>query len=223
MKPLSLTSFNGVIFDLDGTLVDSVPDLSLAVNHALSALELACVSEDQVRLWVGNGSRKLIERCLHSQDNFDPEILTSLHGQFLQSYQQFLSEKSVLYPGVLDLLQSLRGHNMPMGLVTNKPMAFVPPLLTALGIADFFNVLVGGDSLPQKKPSAEPLLYVADQLALKVQDCLMVGDSSSDVLAAQAANMPCVLLKQGYNQGQDLSLFNADWLLADAVELKAYL
>jgi phosphoglycolate phosphatase len=223
---LSLASFKAVIFDLDGTLVDSVPDLSLAINHGLAELRLPSVDESQVRLWVGNGSRKLVERSLlaHSPSGeLDQARVEQLHQVFLVSYKQFLCAKSVLYPDVTPLLKHLKARNIPIGLVTNKPIDFVPPLLKSLNIDEYFAAVIGGDSLAEKKPSPLPLLHIAHQLEVKVSDCLMVGDSASDVLSAQAANMPCVLLRQGYNQGQDLAALNPDWLLESISDLSAYL
>lgn len=219
VTPINFSKFNGVIFDLDGTLVDSVPDLTLALNDALTTLGFSRVTEAQVRLWVGNGSRKLVERSLESLGQLNETTLGLLHQAFLNSYQTFLCAQSQLYPGVVELLEYCARHNMAIGLVTNKPKEFVPPLLDALNISHFFRVLVGGDSLSEKKPSPLPLLHVAEKLGVPVSACLMVGDSSSDVLSAQAAHMKCVLLKQGYNQGKDLSLLNADWLLADVAAL----
>ena len=127
---LKFERFSAVIFDLDGTLVDSVPDLSLAINHALVQLSLPVVTEPQVRLWVGNGSRKLVERSLNAHNISDAETIERLHKAFLESYQQFLCADSILYPAVNDLLLKLADHNIPMGLVTNKPIAFVPSYLS---------------------------------------------------------------------------------------------
>lgn len=222
-KALNLSAFSGVIFDLDGTLVDSVPDLALALNHALAQLSLPSVTEAQVRLWVGNGSRKLVERSLDAHNLNKDAHLESLHRAFLTSYKQFLCADSKLYDGVKETLTGLSDKGIALGLVTNKPIAFVPELLKALNIEHFFQVIVGGDSLPEKKPSPLPLIHVASALGLATEKCLMVGDSRSDVVSAQGANMPCVLLEQGYNQGQDLRVLHADWLLADVRELQATL
>lgn len=221
--PLKLNRFSAVIFDLDGTLVDSVPDLALAINNALSQLSLGSVSQEQVRMWVGNGSRKLVERTLDALAINDIETLQQLHETFLVSYKQFLCADSVLYPGVEALLKQLSANNIALGLVTNKPIEFVPHLLESLGIHHYFQTLIGGDSLPEKKPSPMPLRHVAQTLNVTEDKCLMIGDSESDVRSAQAANMPCVLLRQGYNQGQDLSAMNPNWLLHDVLELAAHL
>jgi len=213
-----------IIFDLDGTLVDSVPDLSRALNEALADLakttgaESLQVAAEQVRLWVGNGSVKLIQRAIQHLE-IEPDKLETLHQYFLKHYQNYLCDSSYLYPGVAALLEKCQQLALPMALVTNKPIAFVPELLEKLGIAHHFKILLGGDSLPEKKPSPMPLLHAANYLNLHPSYCLMVGDSSADRASAQQADMPCVLLQQGYNQGQDLSQLSPEWLLPDIESL----
>ena len=209
-----------IIFDLDGTLVDSVPDLCQGLNAALAEMcsneqtQLQQVSDEQVRLWVGNGSVKLIQRAIQHL-GIVPDRLESLHQYFLKHYQNYLCDRSYLYPGVAALLEQCQQLALPMALVTNKPIAFVPSLLDKLGIAHYFKISLGGDSLNEKKPSPMPLLHAANYLNVNPKSCLMVGDSAADRAAAQQANMPCVLLQQGYNQGQDLSKLNPEWLLPD--------
>ena len=213
-----------IIFDLDGTLVDSVPDLCQGLNAALAEMcadeqgILKQVSTEQVRLWVGNGSVKLIQRAIQHLE-IEPDKLETLHQYFLKHYQNYLCDSSYLYPGVAALLEKCQQLALPMALVTNKPIAFVPELLEKLGIAHHFKILLGGDSLPEKKPSPMPLLHAANYLNLQPCHCLMVGDSSADRASAQQADMPCVLLQQGYNQGQDLSQLSPEWLLPDIESL----
>ncbi len=213
-----------IIFDLDGTLVDSVPDLCQGLNAALAEMcaneqaTLKQVSTEQVRLWVGNGSVKLIQRAiLHLE--IEPDRLETLHQYFLKHYQNYLCDSSYLYPGVAALLGKCQQLALPMALVTNKPIAFVPELLEKLGIAHHFKILLGGDSLPEKKPSPMPLLHAANYLNVNPNHCLMVGDSGADRASAQQADMPCVLLQQGYNQGKDLSTLSPEWLLPDIESL----
>ena len=213
-----------IIFDLDGTLVDSVPDLSRALNEALADLakttgaESLQVAAEQVRLWVGNGSRKLVERALLHLEVPIGQVDT-VHGYFLQRYEKCVCEESFLYKGVLELLKACQQLNLPMALVTNKPIGFVPALLNKLGIDEFFDVQLGGDSLAEKKPSGLPLLHAAQHLNVLPSRCLMVGDSAADRASAKHAGVPCVLLEQGYNQGQDLSLLQPEWLLKDVMSL----
>lgn len=210
-----LDKYHTYIFDLDGTLVDSVPDLALALNHALAEKSFASVSADQVRQWVGNGSKKLIERALNFLDQWSEQHQESLHQQFLLSYEQYLNKESQLYPSTLDTLQRLSAHKKKMALLTNKPIQFVEPLLRSLGIVDYFQILVGGDSLLEKKPHPMPLLHIMETLQLTPDTCLMIGDSRSDVLAAQGAQVDCILLNQGYNQGLNLAELNPTYLEAD--------
>lgn len=207
------------IFDLDGTLVDSVPDLALALNLALQQCELKMVAEYQVREWVGNGSLKLISRALAFQKIESQSEITRLHSVFLGCYAQVLNQESVLYPDVKHLLDNIQQHNIPMAIVTNKPIQFVPDLLAAFEIDNYFSVLIGGDSLTNKKPHPMPLLHIAEQFKLDVTDMYMVGDSASDIQAANAAHMPCILLKQGYHQNVDLTQFNPLFFLDDIHQL----
>jgi len=210
-----------IIFDLDGTLVDSAPDLALAINGMLDDLQLPTVTQDHVRLWVGNGSRKLVERTLAHHES--TVTMEQAHGLFMQHYQNNLNRASCLYEQCKDVLDGIKALNIPMALVTNKPFEFVPPLLKALGIEHYFKLMIGGDSLAEKKPSPMPLLHCAEQLGFAVQDCLMVGDSKADIQSAQAANMPVLALLQGYNQGLDLSTFKPDALIPHLKDLPEYL
>jgi phosphoglycolate phosphatase len=221
----SATFPKAFVFDLDGTLVDSVPDLAWALNAALNDMLLPQVTQAQVRTWVGNGSVALVQRAVRYVlgEGSDDSVNTDLHDGFLKHYKVAVCQHSCLYPGVMELLTHIQQRGLPMVLVTNKPFAFVPPLLKALGIDHFFSLILGGDSLKEKKPSPEPLLHAAQHLALNAQNCLMVGDSLSDFKSARAANMPILLLEQGYNQGVNLQDLNPDSLLADINQLREHI
>jgi len=215
---MQINRYQVIVFDLDGTLVDSVPDLSLAINHALAVQGWSDVQENEVREWVGNGSLKLAERTLESLNLLTQENLEALHGQFLQSYKKFLCEKSVLYSGVKPLLRNLKDQNKVLVVLTNKPMAFVPELLAKLEIADYFDWVLGGDSFEKKKPDPLPMVKILQHYNIAANQCLMVGDSRSDVVCAQQANVDSVALLQGYHQGIDLASLKPTYLFADMAE-----
>ncbi|MEX0383233.1 phosphoglycolate phosphatase [Spiribacter sp. 1M153] len=197
MKPLQA---GGLLFDLDGTLVDSAPDLATAVNHSLADLGHAALSETRVRQWIGDGARRLVARAIAGRRDIDaepPETEAAL-ARFFVHYHDCLCDRSQLYPGVRDGLDRLRALGRPMAVVTNKPAAFTGPLLEALGIAGYFGATVSGDTLGVKKPDPAPLIHAADQLGVAVGDCLYVGDSAADQGAAAAAGMPLVRVPYGY-------------------------
>ena len=196
-----------VMFDLDGTLLDSVPDLALAVDRMLAQLGRASAGVEQVRDWVGNGSLTLVRRALagaqeHAQ--VDPAEAAAAHQLFLQAYAQ-CHDRSRVYPGVLECLHWLRAQGIPMGLVTNKPFRFIAPLLGRHGLVGYFNWVLGGDSLPQQKPDPAPLLWMLGEAAVEPVQALFVGDSRSDVVAARAAGVPCVAVSYGYNHGRQIA------------------
>lgn len=224
-----LQAIRGVAFDLDGTLVDSAPGLTSAVDRALYALELPVAGEDRVITWIGNGADVLMERALtwarqerailrSSQgkpgvDHADipqDEQLRLLRKLFHRYYEETVEEGSFLFPDVVETLRALHAKGMPLALVTNKPTPFVAPLLEALDIAKYFSVVVGGDDVQNKKPHPEPILLVAGKLSLTPEQLLFVGDSRNDILAAKAAGSPSVGLTYGYNYGESITLSEPD-------------
>lgn len=220
---LNVNTYTTFVFDLDGTLVDSVPDLTLALNHALDALGYSPVTQEDVRSWVGNGSVKLIERALTQLEQNTPEKVQALHQQFLISYEQFLCEQSQLYPDVMDVLTNLHKQGKTLVLLTNKPIQFVPDLLSKFNIAHLFSLVLGGDSLPEKKPHPLPLQHIMETLNVSPQQCLMIGDSRSDIVCAQQAGVDSVALLQGYHQGIDLASLKPTYLLNDMTALGEHL
>jgi phosphoglycolate phosphatase len=220
---VKLHNKEALFFDLDGTLVDSVPDLALAVNHMLTTLDRPNYPEDIVRVWVGNGARKLVERALeHSHERHEPVEATLIDEAldiFLDFYAKNLAVTTLCYPEVISTLKNLQSADYRMVVVTNKPYAFVEPLLEGLGLHDFFEYWIGGDSLSVKKPEPDPLLHVCDKLDLDINSCVMIGDSKNDILAAKAAGMHSIGVTYGYNYGECISTYEPDAVVQSFNEL----
>ena len=193
--------FDLVLFDLDGTLIDSASQLALAVNRTLTDLGLPEADEAVVRTWVGNGARPLFD----------------------QHYQACLLQGLAMYDGVEQSLRRLQALGYRQAVVTNKPSHFVQPILDALGIGDCFALWLGGNCVPVKKPSPDPLLHACHELGVSPSRTLMVGDSENDVLAAQAAGMKVVGLTYGYNYGRPIADSRPDWVCEQFAELDALL
>lgn len=200
-----------IIFDLDGTLIDSVPDLAASVNFMLSKLRRSTHATDEIREWVGNGAQTLVKRALIGKKDFQEEqVNKNLYEQalpiFLESYEENLCEHTYLFEGVKETLEDLKEQGYKMAIVTNKPYKFISPILKALEIAECFDLLLGADSLKTKKPSAEPLLHAMNHFKCNEKECVMVGDSKNDIIAANNANMQSIAVSYGYNYGEDISI-----------------
>lgn len=190
-----------VVFDLDGTLVDSASDIAEAVNRTLADWSLPRVEEAAIRGWIGDGARALVASAFaHAGKAVD---LDEVMPGFMVHYAECLLLYPTVYPGVVETLRALRERGVAVAVCTNKPERFVRPLLDALDLGGYFEVIVGGDTLPERKPSAAPLLHVVDRFGLQVSQCLMVGDSATDVQTAAAADMPMALVTYGYLRGFD--------------------
>jgi phosphoglycolate phosphatase len=196
-----------VMFDLDGTLIDSVPDLAAAVDNMLLELGRQPAGIDAVREWVGNGVHLLVRRALANHidaENVDEveaaHALELFNGFYAQGH-----ELTVVYPGVRDTLKWLNKQGVEMALITNKPERFVAPLLDQMKIGRYFKWIIGGDTLPQKKPDPAALFFVMKMANIPASQSLFVGDSRSDVQAAKAAGVKCVALSYGYNHGRPIA------------------
>ncbi len=214
---MKIDSKEAILFDLDGTLIDSVPDLAAAINDMLKHLGRDTYSEDTIRYWVGNGAQTLVRRALSGSrevdESLDDTLFEKALATFLEIYGENLAVSTVAYEGVHDTLQRLKAQGYRMVVVTNKPYHFVEPLLKNLKLEGLFEFWLGGDSLERKKPDPLPLLVACETLGLPVDHCVMVGDSSNDILAAKAAGMASIGVRYGYNYGEDLSIFNPDLLV----------
>ena len=202
-----------LIFDFDGTLIDSVPDLGQAVNDMLSNLGKSTYPLDTIRNWVGNGSRMLVERALVGQvevkdGQLSKEEADHAEKVFFEAYAKTSGQKTIAYPDVDTGLKQLKQAGFTLALVTNKPIRFVPKILQSFGWQDLFDEVLGGDSLATKKPDPAPLLHVCQKLAISPEQAVMVGDSKNDILAGQNANIDTLGLSYGYNYGKDIRDFN---------------
>lgn len=207
-----------VLCDLDGTLVDSAADIHLALNRALGDLALDRVSEAQVRRWVGQGASRLIH-CVLEHHRLNHELHGVLLAQFMERYIGSVCETSEVYPGVREFISACHADGIRLACVTNKPYVPARDLLDALNLLNDFELLIGGDTLPHRKPHPEPLLHTLRHFELPVAQALMVGDSRNDVEAARAAHMPVVALTYGYNHGEPIADAQPDWLVDSLASL----
>jgi phosphoglycolate phosphatase len=195
-----------VMFDLDGTLVDSVPDLAAAVDSMLLTLGRSPVGIEAVRIWIGNGARVLVRRAL--ANDFEHEAVSEADTEealaiFMEIYAGSHTLTRV-YPGVRETLKWMQKQGVQMALITNKPERFVAPLLDELKLGRFFRWIIGGDTMPQQKPDPAALFFVMKMAGIPASQSLFVGDSRNDVLAAKAAGVACVALSYGYNHGRPI-------------------
>nr|WP_269137892.1 phosphoglycolate phosphatase [Pseudomonas sp. MMS21 TM103] len=195
------------MFDLDGTLVDSVPDLAAAVDKSLLQLGQPAAGIGQVRDWVGNGARVLVRRALAGglqHEHIDDAYAEQALELFMQAYAEGHA-LTLIYPGVRETLDWLHAQRVEMAIITNKPERFVAPLLDDKGLGRYFRWIIGGDTLPQQKPEPAALLHVLQLARVEARQALFIGDSRNDVLAAKAAGVPCVALSYGYNHGRPIA------------------
>lgn len=214
-----------ILIDVDGTLVDSVPDLAYCVDEMMRQLGMPERGEAAVRNWVGNGVERLTRRALIGRLDGEPdeELFEKAYPIFLALYAENTSKRSVLYPGVREGLDYLKSQGYKLGCVTNKASQFTLPLLKDLGVHDYFESIVCGDSLAKKKPDPLPLIYSAEQLGAAPEASLMIGDSVSDVKAARAAGFQIVCMSYGYNHGVDIRESQPDLVIDSMAELKTLL
>jgi len=211
-----------VLIDVDGTLVDSVPDLAWCVDEMMRQLELPERGESSVRHWVGNGVPRLVERALTNDldDMPDKALYDKAYPLFLDLYADNTSKRSMLYDGVKEGLEYLQSAGYRLGCVTNKASQFTAPLLKTLGLYDLFEIVISGDTLPKKKPDPLPLLHAAEKLGVTPAESLMLGDSMSDVKAARAAGFRIVCMTYGYNHGEDIRDSNPDAVIDSMAKLE---
>jgi phosphoglycolate phosphatase len=218
---------SAVLFDLDGTLLDTVQDIALALNRTM--LEHGCESlaEGDVRRMIGRGSPILIERALASQGlAIDAPIQTAMVERFFHHYgalEEMNEDRAQPFAGAAELLHMLHDADLRTAVVTNKQHRFAAALLERLGLSAWIDVVVGGDTCARRKPDPQPLLFACEALHVPPSDALMVGDSVNDVQAARAAGIPVVCVSYGYNEGRDSRTLDCDALIDSLTEVPALL
>ena len=189
-----------IVFDLDGTLVDSAADLAAAINAMLADFGCRPLSVPEVRRMIGDGVAMLVTRALAARDcaQAQPEAAARI---FMRHYESRATALTTAFPGVAEALRALRDEGIPLAVCTNKPARISAEILGSLGLAAYFARVIGGDSLPFRKPDPRVLLAVLDSFAARPQDSLLVGDSEVDAATARSAGVPFVLMKHGYRRG----------------------
>lgn len=195
-----------IVFDLDGTLVDSAPDLAHGIDAMLESLGLPPRGLEQVQRYVGNGVERLVKRALTGDMWGEPEpsLFEEAFGRFLKLYGESNGPHTRVYPGVTEALRRLRDAGMALCVLTNKQRCFTGPLLKAKGLDGFFEFWVCGDDLDRQKPDPAPLLHAMSRLGVAAAATWMVGDSATDVATARAAGVRVVAVSYGYNHGRDI-------------------
>ena len=212
MTPFPPDTIRAALVDLDGTLVDTLGDFTVALNAMLRDLALPALTRADIERRVGKGSEHLIRATLQAVDG-GPALYPEAWAAYQRHYDAANGQHADVYPGAREGLDFLRARGVRMACVTNKPGRFARDLLRAKDLEGYFEQVVGGDAYPQRKPHPMPLLMSAQALGVIPAQTLMVGDSSNDAQAARAAGCPVVLVTYGYNHGEPVRSVDADaWL-----------
>ncbi len=209
---------HSITLDLDGTLLDTVPDLAAAANAMLSELVLPGRPEQEIRNFVGRGIDHLVLRCLCAGAPLPAEELARAVAIYYRHYALANGRAARPFPGVIRGLDAFRRMNLKMAVVTNKAKAFTDPLLVATGLAPYFEFAVCGDTLAEKKPHPLPLIHACERLGTRPGSNLHIGDSKHDAAAARAAGCPVFCVPYGYNEGADVRKLDCDAIVATLEE-----
>lgn len=222
---ISLGAVRAVLLDLDGTLLDTAPEIAAAAADMLSELGLDPVDPLRVREFIGKGIPHLVRRTLEASLGRAPDerrVGSAMEGFFFH-YAKRNGCMAKPYPGVLEGITELRAKRFALACVTNKTAQFTIPLLEATGLAGFFPVVVSGDTMPKKKPAPDPLLEACRRLGIPALEALMIGDSRNDALAARAAGCPVLLVPYGYTEGEDVQGIDCDGIVPSLLHVAGLL
>ena len=221
MNKSNIGPFDAYLFDLDGTLIDTAPDLMHALNRTLNHAGFETVDLKLTRHWVGHGAKVMLDEAISHQGNakLPDSRLDELYEYFLVCYRADIAKESTPYPGVVRTLDRLLSRTRKLGVVTNKRQDLSMQLLRELDLYKYFNVVVGGDTLQVAKPEPQPIHYACNELVVKPEETLFVGDSITDVNAARNAGCPVACMRDGYNHGTPAEELGADWVIDSICEL----
>ncbi len=216
-----------VLFDLDGTLLDTAADIALALNRTMAEYGCKPLAEDEVRRMIGRGPLILIERAAASQGRI---LGAPAQAEMLERFFHFYGrleesdeDSARPYAGAAESLRALHDAGLRTAVVTNKQHRFAAALLRRLGLGAWVDVVVGGDTCLRRKPDPQPLIFACESLKVRPSEALMIGDSVNDVQAARAAGIPVVCVSYGYNEGRDPRTLECDLLLDSLTELPTLL
>src|SRR3989338_718936 len=214
-----------VMIDLDGTLIDTVPDLAAAANRMLADFGRAGRDESHYRKWIGNGVPRFVKRALIGEMQAEPEtaLFERALALFRKQYGAAVADLSRPYAGVVDGLERLSAMGFELACITNKAEAFTVPLLKQLDLYKCFKLVLSGDSLPKQKPDPLPLMHACKHLGITSDHGVLIGDSSNDVEAARAAGMPVICVTYGYNHGHDIRESHPDAVVDSLADVPPYL
>lgn len=222
----SSNGWQGVLLDLDGTLLDTLPDLAASANEVRAALGMSLLDEALIRTFVGKGADNLIKRTLAANLDApepDAELFSRARAVFFDHYRATNGDRAVMYPGVVEGLERLAALGIPMAVVTNKPYDFSVPLLERSNLMRFMQVVIGGDTCAKRKPDPEPILHACDLLDSAPAATLTIGDSINDALAAKAAGCAVVAVPYGYNEGKPVTELPVDGIVESVFEAVGWL
>ncbi len=211
--PLSISA---ILIDLDGTLLHTAPELAESANRMLRDMSRPAVSQDLLMSYIGNGISWLVKRALTGDMHAEPDV--ALYEKALPIFERHYSElllQSKLFDGVIEGLNAMQAAGFRLGCITNKVARYTEPLLKGIGLADYFEIVLSGDSLPEKKPHPLPLLHAAQFFGVPVEQVLLIGDSLNDTLAARAAGCPVFCVPYGYNHGEPVDGLDLDAVIPD--------
>jgi phosphoglycolate phosphatase len=220
-------ALQGVLFDLDGTLLDTAGAISAALNQALAEQHLGVLSAGQVRAMIGRGGPILIARALeglgHTMEETDQSALLQRYFLHYERIESGTEDSATVYPGVTECLQALHRLGLRLAVVTNKQRQLALVLLQRLGLSEWIQAVIGGDTCERRKPDPQPLQRACESLQVDTARALMVGDSINDVLAARAAGLPVVCVPYGYNEGSDPRQLPCDAFIETLADLPSLL